>query len=492
MFNTQRMLIAITLGCLGQLWFSAVCYGQEAPVPPSPFSGPVNKYIDTMLKQGRDTYGPQKSMLFLSALDRKTLKPLENRPPAPAGIREEDRVGAKDGPLTGSNPQLDQNLLRLVYYNSWRGEEYTKAADEILTWFMKNTPSSATGLLPWGEHLSWDVVNDKVASGLAEPMHEFARPWLLWEKCFELAPEESKKFAMGLWNCQVADQQTAAFDRHAPFNRCLPRSGMDFPRHAGFYIRTWAVAYAHTQDKTFLKAIETMLARFEKKRHPQTGLIELKQGVSQCSTASSLSLAIDCDGAARKVPEPLSSRLAKFAARQDEIFCSLPHDLKSKKGFVTQVDKATGKSLGEYTPVWDAQYGGCTTAQMGVMCMSRYENTGYVGYRDLIAQAADVYLDSLPGEDVDAWPLTFGNAITLQLAAFRSTADGKYHHRAFILGEIAMKEFWGDSPLPKASLKSDHYESITGCDTLALALEELHLSTRHITAIRTPANTIDR
>ena len=52
--------------------------------------------------------------------------------------------------------------------------------------------------------------------------------------------------------------------------------------------------------------------------------------------------------------------------------------------------------------------------------------------------------------------------------------------------------FFQDSPLPRASLKTDHYENTTGADTLVLSLAELHLSTRTITAVRTPANTIDR
>ena len=120
-----------------------------------------------------------------------------------------------------------------------------------------------------------------------------------------------------------------------------------------------------------------------------------------------------------------------------------------------------------------------STAAVDVMCTSRYQNTGRVGFRELIVAAADAYLDSLPGEEIDAWPLGFGQAITLELAAFRITARRKYHARAFKLGEIAVEKFFGESPLPRASLNSDHYESTTGADTLALA--ELHLSTMSIT-----------
>src|SRR6266545_5632729 len=62
----------------------------KAPVPKSPYIAIVYRYADTMLEKGRDTHGPQKTGLFLSALDRGTLAPMTNRPPAPAGIRESD------------------------------------------------------------------------------------------------------------------------------------------------------------------------------------------------------------------------------------------------------------------------------------------------------------------------------------------------------------------------------------------------------------------
>jgi hypothetical protein len=463
-------------------------------IPASPFISMVYNYANSMLEHGRDTYGPQKTGLFLSALNRQTLSPLKTRPAAPAGIREGDRPGPAGGPLVGANPHLDENLLRLLYFlKGLSGEDrYPQAADNALKRFLTNAQSSNTGLLPWGEHLSWNVITDEVASGHREPVHEFARPWLLWPRCFELAPDACRKFALGLWNSQIADHKTGAFNRHASFDDSSPVAGMDFARHAGFYIRTWAEAYTYTKDQTFLTAIDVLLKRYEKKRHPKSGLIEVKSGSSEANSALSLSLCIDCDGAARKVPEPLRTRLRRFAQREDEIFCSLPHDLKAQSGFALSLDLATGKRDGSYSSLWDAKYGAFTTAAVAMMCVSRYHNTGDTGYRDLILAAADAYMDSVPADGVDAWPMTFGHAISLELAAFGAAARKEYHDRAFRLGEIAVGKFFDGSALPRASLKTNHYESITGADTLVLALAELHLSTLDITAVRPPVNTIDR
>src|SRR5688572_19164028 len=179
----------------------------------------VQRYADTLIERGRDTYGPVKSPLILSALDRTTLAPLTIRPAPPAGIRRGDRPGQPWSAMTGANPMLDQNLLRILYVLSeiTRDAKYSKAADDELAWFFKNAMSPKTDLLPWGEHLSWDVVADKPISGGEEFMHEFAQPWVLWERCFALVPGESKRFAMGLWDHQVADKKTGGFDRHAPY-----------------------------------------------------------------------------------------------------------------------------------------------------------------------------------------------------------------------------------------------------------------------------------
>ena len=80
----------------------SVSYG--ADVPSSPYLNYVYRYADTMLAKGRDEYGPEKSGLFLSALDRTTLAPLVVRPAPPAGIRR----GDSKSPRTNTIPVLGE------------------------------------------------------------------------------------------------------------------------------------------------------------------------------------------------------------------------------------------------------------------------------------------------------------------------------------------------------------------------------------------------
>jgi len=424
----------------------------------------VRRYADTMIDRGRDNFGPVKSGLLLSALDRTTLSPLKIRPAPPAGVRRGDRSGQPWSAMTGANPHLDENLVRILYtLTQITGDsKYAKVADEELTWFFKNTLSSKTDLLPWGEHLSWDCVADKPISGGEEAMHEFARPWVLWDRCFELAPEESRRFALGLWNHQIANHKTGGFDRHAPYFENGPVDGKDFPRHAGFYILTWAHAYRHTQDVTFLSAIEALLARFERKRIQKDG--------SQVGTIGPL----DPFAASDLVPEPLASRLKAFAAKEDELI--LP-DLQNPKS--------------AQAPLWQTGYSAGTQASTAMFCLARFEQTQNTAYRQLIISIADRYKDSVPEEDLDAWPMPFGHAISTQLAAYRFTNDRIYLDQATRIANLAIQLFWQDNPLPRASLETGHYESITGPDTLALSLLELHATINKLT-IPIPSNTIDR
>ncbi len=436
----------------------------------------VQHYADTMIERGRDVYGPQKTGLLLSALDRTTLAPLKVRPAPPAGIRRGDRPGRAWVEMNGANPMLDQNLFRVFYtLGELTGDpRYARAADEELAWFFKNAMSPKTSLLPWGEHLCWDVMLDVPISGGEEPMHEFARPWVLWDRCFALAPAASQQFALGLWEHQIANQQTGGFDRHAPYFEHRPADGKDFPRHAGFYVATWAGAWKHTTNAVFLKAIETLLGRFERKRVQKDG--------SPAATIGPL----DCEFAATLVPEPLAARLRAFAAKEDELL--LP---ELRRQVDTHAPSKPGTRPAPNPPKWQVGYGTSTLAGQAMFCLARHEQTTNAAYRDLVVAIADAYLRSRPEEDVDAWPMTFAHAISAEVAAWRFTQRPVYREQAREFAQMAVDMFWQDNPLPRASMKTGHYETITGADSLALALLEVHAALGGLTN-RIPSNTIDR
>ncbi|HKX63583.1 MAG TPA: hypothetical protein VJS65_17125, partial [Verrucomicrobiae bacterium] len=434
----------------------------------------VRRYADTMIERGRDTYGPQKSGLLLSALDRTTLGLLQVRPSPPGGIRRGDRPGRAWLEMNGANLMLDQNLLRVFYTLSeiTADNRYAKVADEELKWFFQNAMSSKTSLLPWGEHLSWDVVYDVPISGGDEMMHEFARPWVLWDRCFAVAPGPSRKFARGLWDHQIANHKTGGFDRHAPYFEHGPVDGKDFARHAGFYIGTWCYAWKHrvfgsASNEVFLEAIETLLGRFERKRVQKDGTMAATIGPLECELAATM------------VPDPLGSRLRAFAKKEDELILADLHK------------QVRGDTNNYVPPKWQNGYSAGTLANQAMFCLARYQQVTNDAYRDLLIKIADAYAGSRPDEDMDAWPQSFGHVISTQVAAHAFTGKPRYLDEARRMANLAVEIYWQDNPLPRASMQTGHYETITGCDSLALALLEVHAVT-HGLKQPIPANTIDR
>jgi hypothetical protein len=449
----------------------------------------VRRYADTLLEKARDTYGPQKTGLLLSALDRSTFAPCSTtRPAAPQGIRESDRAGVRQGPLVGANPSHDQDVFRVFYIlSSMPGESdrYRQAADQEISWFFKNTLTPPTNLVPWGEHLSWNVMTDTFASGLLGPTYEFGGAWPLWERSFELAPDECARFAQAVWEHMIGDHKTGAFDRHVGFlEHRVTLPGMEFARHAGFMINLWGHAYAHTKNPTFLTAIETLLNRFESKRHPKTGLIEQCCGRQFAMMTQTLAMAIDCHQAAGRVPEPLSSRLRAFATREDEIFCSLTHEPRGQ-GFLNGValhNLAPYPGRGKnpeppYSPAWESHYGGVPTCFIAQMCDTRYGQGNYSKYVDLIVAAADKYLSTPPGTEVDLKPGVFALVINTELSGYRLTKKDIYLKRAQEMAWTAVDLFWQDNSLPRASSSVQHYESMTGAGSLSLALLRVQAAT---------------
>lgn len=415
----------------------------------------VRRYADTLIEHGRDHYGPVQSPLFASALDRGTLSLPARVPPAPEGIRDGDRV------LTGANPMHDENFFRVLYVLSkLTGKpRYAQQADEALRFFFTHCQNPETWLMAWGEHLGWDFQTEDVVAG--RDTHEFYRPWALWDKSWALAPDACRRFALGLWENQIHDHITGNFSRHASYHKRRAGRDHEFPRHAGFYIATWAEAYARTKDTNFLHAIEVLVNSFERRRHADGSFPSASAHPDVVWWTSDLSWAVDVGSASAKLPDPLAGKLRDGARRTDAAYLRYA---------------AAGLST---TPaqMWAIGYGATSTAAEAMICHERWLQTRNEAYRRLVLDAARAYLSCDPPTDHVLYPGVFGDAISLLVTAAEMTGDAPYLARADAFAQIAVRLFWSDGPLPRAATHRDHYEAITRADTLALAL--LRLSCAH-------------
>lgn len=412
-----------------------------------------------MIEHGRDIYGNEPSPLFAEALDRHTLKMLagEELKKAKALTFEEWLIRTNDRMLTGANPMHCQNLYQVLYaLTEITGEQrYASEADASLKYFLEHCQGSS-GLFYWGEHAGWDMVKD---APIKSNTHEYFRPWVLWDRCWELAPDACKKHALGLWTHQITDQETGLYSRHAYIEgeKRYP-SDAPYPRHGGFYVETWAKAYQHTQDATFLKAIETMVDCQERLR--TTGGMVTGGNLKSPGTrkAHDVSFAISLWQAAALLPEPLAEKLRRTASIND-----LPP---------TDDVQPVMKSLN----IWSGGYGGAGGQIAGPanLFLLRHHQSQPEKYRERVLTVANIHLTRPVMLSFALHPDIFGKVIYLLLGAHELTGDPSYLAKAGELADRSIELFLPDaSPLPKASHQHNHYEAVTRSDSLMMALLQL-------------------
>ncbi len=423
------------------------------------YLGIVRAYADAMISQGRDVYGSRQSPLFAEALDRGTMRMLEGEalkqveaiPRELWGVRPHDRM------LAGGNPQHCENLYQILYaLADLTGESrYSSEADRSLKFCFEKCQSAATGLFWWGEHAGWDFRTEGRIDKPVGNIHEFYRPWVLWERSWRLAPEACRRFAAGLWEHQIGDHKTGDFSRHARIDAHGPDTEAPYARHGGFYIETWATAYAKTGDETFLRAIESVLDGLERARLHEGGYLTGGSKRKGGRRAYDLSLAVSLAGAAPHVPTPLAAKMREAASANDEVF--------------TKAHAGVGSSN-----LWSNAYGGSPLAGEANVWMLRYRQVELAVYRRAVLAAAGVYCDSPIQLTEPLWPGTMGSAILLVLNAHELSGDKKYLAAAEQFAQEGIRLFLtGDCPLPRASHLHDHYEAVTNGDTLMLALLRL-------------------
>lgn len=431
----------------------------------------VRGYADTLIEQGRDRYGAMPSPLFAVTLDRQTLSLPDAKVPGPPGIRDSDRV------VTGANPMHDENLYQVLYaLTKITGDQkYAQAADAALGWFFAHCQSPATGLLAWGEHIGWDFRTEAATTHRDD--HEFYRPWVFWDKSFALAPAACRKFATGLWEHQMYDHTECRFSRHGGFAHHNPGQGTEFPRHGGFYIATWAAAYAHTKDEEYLTAIAALTDSFEKRRQANHGaLVAATDYQDLLWSLSTLALAIDLAESAPKVPAALARKMRALAGAVDATFLKLKHGLtEGGRGFLVAGRCSTLQpaSKAPFSDRWALRYGAVTDAACAMNCLVRYRQTQNAGYRQLVVATAQRYLKSEPDPAQPLYPGALGDVIRVLLGAYDETQEPVYRERARHFAGQAVKLFCDGSPLPRASTQNTHYEAVTRADTLMQALLEL-------------------
>jgi hypothetical protein len=453
------------------------------------YSAIARAYADYMIEHGRDVYGKKKTPLFVTGMDRKTGKMIS--PPFPHVKRkpfmpgwERDRECRGSDRNYGQADPLDQLTLlkimhRLTAIND--DERYAAEADKTASWWMANAQTKI-GLYPWGTHTSWNV--SKEGGG---GTFEFNHVWPYWKQ----NPEALQTYAMGLWDHYVRDKTTGDFNRHANSNGHGPGGGMEFPWPGSAMIATWTQAYLANPDPEYVRAIDTILNRWESLRD-ENGHLAPCSDYGEWAWYLGYMLAANrlddwADQIDKQQPE-LAKKMRDYGRKNDAAYLKLADNLLDIKrvGPVKSYLRATGGYTPERLDIiggpWQDRKDYALFAVMLHERMKRNESPALrKRYRRAVLDTAELYMSINPEVQWSVWGVNMANAIRLMLAAHELTDNAAYLHRADHFGQLAVDLLLDDtSPLPKITSHDNFYEieSVTDPSTDVWLLAVLELRER--------------
>lgn len=240
----------------------------------------LSNHYSRVIAAGVDVYGRDTNGIWLASMDIN----LGGQPARadPAVKRTYRNIHAP----RGSNLYWDQPYL-VAAYNLSRvtgDPRYEQAASRYIRDFLARCVSQTNGLFLWGNHLYYDVFEDRIA-GFSGGYHE-ARPLpCAWKMFWALAPQETARCIRTMGVQHVKDAATGLFDRHAGVSATNPPTGGEKGTHpfleaGGILVESLSWLYAQPENHdTALKDRALLVARFSfNHRDAKTGLLQNDPG----------------------------------------------------------------------------------------------------------------------------------------------------------------------------------------------------------------------
>lgn len=240
----------------------------------------VKAHFDKLLLHGLDTYGPQRSRMWMASLDTRTGRyPDDDRRPATIPKRVYRNIDAP----RGCSLYWDQpSLVAAHALTGVTGDpRYANAADAYVRDFLDRCVA-ANGVLLWGNHYYYDAFLDATVKfpGSAPPFpcdmtsetgdyHEIRPIPPAWETLWRVDPAATSRAITAAANGHVVNEQTGQFNRHAD-----RRPGCAFLEHGGTMIEAIAWLHAREPDPSPLALADAMARYSFEHRGPTTGLLE--------------------------------------------------------------------------------------------------------------------------------------------------------------------------------------------------------------------------
>lgn len=428
--------------------------------------------------------------LFPSIIDRSSHRMVAGLPPAIEGQRDGDRAHL------GSNLIHDEAILSTML--GVDRQDYARAADRYLRRFASHCTDTESGLFPWGEHAYWHLAEGRPGNsfdltGRADSpplIHDHLRsiPLWLWEKLQAHNPRCVERFGEGLDNHWV-DVEPLEYIRHAYVDRVSRqtpgRTSCDFPRHSGFYIWDWSVAYARTERAGFLGQIQAMLDYWWEKRepdglcwtesrtHPEHILHRMKGIAQTLSLGTSL---LEAAGLIAPMQPQMAATMRERAATYTAGFLAAPHQ-PDRGLFLNGCHADTGEPSA--MAVWGSVYGRSPASYTGLLCLCNYRISQDPRLLEWAQAVGQCYLEEPFPSDLAVPAMDTGMGLGLLADLYELTGQDAWLAGGLDRTELIVELYFGDRDLPAGASSIDWYESQMGPSFLIHGLARLALLAIH-------------
>lgn len=234
----------------------------------------VQRFADTVIEHGRDTFRDEPTPLFVDRLNMQTL----------------EAVPGKDGEgneVMPSNLARHQNLFRtLVGLTNLTGEvKYRQAAEDAMRYHFEHlTPEC--GLLQWGGH-RWIDLYTLEHTGDKAMAHELKFHLPFYQFMWEVDSVATERCIKAFWNAHIMDWRILDMNRHGSYGRAMGElwdsefeapepffegRGLTFLNTGTDLIYSATLLYSFTGDEGALQWAKRLAEMYVRARHPETGL----------------------------------------------------------------------------------------------------------------------------------------------------------------------------------------------------------------------------